>query len=154
VSAVILGYGKCRRCRELAPTAVLERSGLLCEGCIASGAMPHPSTRVVVGAKIIPLRRTIKIRGSKGSRGTRNASRRAHHAAAKRLRDCFPELYRLLYITERSNQGLDPVPLFATESLDKDALMRAIEAAGSRLEDEGLYDALRRDVEERCRSGE
>ena len=114
--------------------------------------MPHPSTRVRVGAKVIPIRRSIKIRGSKGSGDTRKRTRRAHHAAGKRLRDCFPELYRLLYIAERHRQGLEPVPLFATEILDREALARAIEAAGSRLEDNGLYDALRRDVEDRCAS--
>lgn len=110
--------------------------------------MPHPSVTVRVGSAVRTVRRSIKSRGkSKGAAHTRNATRRAHHAAAKRLKDCYPELYRLLYIAERSKQGLDPVTLFAVPSLNREALMRQIEAAGERLEDNGLYDALRAELE-------
>lgn len=110
--------------------------------------MPHPSVQVRVGSAVRTVRRSIKSRGkSKGKPETRNAARRAHHAAAKRLRDCYPELYRLLYIAERAKQGLDPVPLFAVQALDREHLMAQIEAAGERLEDNGLYDALRAELE-------
>ena len=110
--------------------------------------MPHPSVQVRVGSAARTVAKSIKSRGrSKGKPSTRNATRRAHHAAARRLRDCYPELYRLLYVAERAKQGLDPVPIFAVPALDRDALMRQIEAAGERLEDNGLYDALRAELE-------
>jgi hypothetical protein len=147
----IAGYGYCRHCDRLTPHEVLDRSGFLCGKCIEAGVMPHPSVSIRIDAAVIPIRKSIKIKGSKGKRSTRNAARRAHHAAGKRLRDCFPELYRLLYLAERANQGLDPVRLFAVPALEREALMRAIEAAGERLEDNGLYDALRADQEESCR---
>ena len=144
----IVGYGRCRHCDRLTPRDVLDRTGLLCGKCIDAGVLPHPSVQVRVGSAVVGVRRSIKSRGkSKGAGSTRNATRRAHHAAAKRLKDCYPELYRLLYIAERSKQGLDPVTLFAVPSLSRDALMRQIEAAGERLEDNGLYDALRAELE-------
>ena len=144
----IVGYGRCRHCDGLTPKDVLARTGLLCGKCINAGVMPHPSVQVRVGSSVVTARKTIKSRGkSKGKKQTRNAARRAHHAASKRLRDCFPELYRLLYLAERVNQGLDPVTLFAVPELDREALMRQIEAAGERLDDKGLYDALRAELE-------
>ena len=137
----ILGYGHCRRCETLTPTAVLERSTGLCETCITDGALPRPRTVVRVGSNVIPLRPTIKIKGSKGSTETRRRTRQAHHAAAKRLRDCFPELYRLLYMGERAARGLPPVTLFATGPIDTEALQRALDAAGERVDTSAFYDA-------------
>lgn len=93
-----------------------------------------------VGGTVIPLRQPPrKGKKYKGAKATRQATKRAHNAALKELRDCFPDLYRLLYISARARQGLPPVPLIGTRPLDEEALARAVEAAGERLNLDGVY---------------
>lgn len=138
---VVAFHGYCRLCGDLAPSAVLERTGMLCEGCIKRGLSPKPaaSVRLGSGARRAPTRSAAK--SSKGSRQTRGAAKAAKMAALLRLRNAFPDLYRMLYHEERARRGLPPVPL-QSEPLDQDAVDRSLRAAGERFAIDDIYDAL------------
>lgn len=117
---------------------------MLCEGCIERGLTRKPLATIRVDRNVSG---TIKEKprriqkSTKGSRATKNLAKAARVAAMKRLRDAFPELYRILYAEERARLGLTPVPLLSPK-LDLDARDRALRAAGERFSIDGIYDAL------------
>jgi hypothetical protein len=138
----VVGHGECQRCAALVPLAILMRSGRLCEKCLELGAAPTPITEVRVGGRNVTLTHpSFQRSGSKGSRASRSLVKAAHKAAAKRLRDSLPEIYRLFYIEERARRGLDPVPLQNTPPLDEGEL-RAELAAVESADMEAVYAAL------------
>lgn len=142
------GYERCVRCERLVPEAIWLRSNRLCEPCIEAGCIPKPPPLIKVGATVVPLRvASRRGRRYKGAKATRQATKRAHSIALRRLRDCFPDLYRLFYVAARAELGLPPVPLIGTRPLDTEALERAAEAAGPRLDLSGIYaDAVSEEV--------
>jgi hypothetical protein len=52
----------------------------------------------------------------------------------KRLRDVFPDMYRLIYAEERAARGLPAVPL-TPGTFDAEAFDQAMASALSRIED-------------------
>lgn len=137
----VVGYVHCRICDGLTPTAVAERTGKLCEGCIERGLAPKPLMLVRVSHETVPMKPRRVGKSSKGSNATRAKTRAAKEAAMKRLRDAFPDLYRLLYAEERARRGLPAVPLL-TPKFDEDARDRALRVAGERFAIDAIYAAL------------
>jgi len=137
----VVGYAYCRICDQLTPKAVAERTGNLCEECIERGLAPKPLVLVRVGSTTRQAPPQRQHKSSKGSRATRARVRAASEAAMKRLRDAFPDLYRLLYAEERARRGLPAVPLLSPR-FDADAHERALRAAGERFDVDAIYAAL------------
>jgi len=85
---------------------------------------------------------TRRWRSTKGRKTNRNAVRAAHTAAMKRLRDAFPEIYRLIYMEERAKRGLQPVPI-DLPCLDHERHAREMAAAGVDFDMDAVVGALR-----------
>ena len=138
----VLGYAKCRLCGQLEPTAILLRTGKICEACIGLGLAPVPTTVRVGGENVRMNHPSMAGKSSKGSRASRNRARAAQKAAMKRLRDAFPEMYLLMYAEERANRGLPAVPLPSSRRFDGEAHSEAMRAAGERHDFDQVYAAV------------
>ena len=66
----------------------------------------------------------------------------ARAAATRRLADCFPEIFRLIYSEERARRGLAPVPLQNTAPFNAEAYQRQMAAGGVRFDVDAFYAAL------------
>jgi len=137
----VLSYGHCRLCAALEPTAILLRTGKICEACIGLGLAPVPTTVRVGGENVRMNHPSMAGKSSKGSRASRNRARAAQKAAMKRLRDAFPEMYLLMYAEERANRGLPAVPL-SSKRFDGEAHSAAMRAAGERHDFDQVYAAV------------
>jgi hypothetical protein len=69
-------------------------------------------------------------------------TKQAQRAATRRLAQCCPELYRLLYAEERGRRGLPPIPLQSTAPFNAERYEAQMKAAGVRFDVDAFYAAL------------
>jgi len=119
----------------------LVRSGGLCDGCLERGLTAIPPARSK--SRATSHTTSTRKRRSRGESAGRAKAKLAKARAARRLADCFPEIYRLIYAEERAALGLPPVPLQATPSFNAERYEAEMLAAGAHYDVAAFYDALR-----------
>jgi len=121
----LIGYRVCA-CGDYVPELEFMQLSHQCWKCYETSDVRRARTLLVLHAGQvaelrIPPRRRRGSRGSKGNRTTRQIRKYAERAALMRLKEMFPDAYRLLYTEERIARGLPVVPARGTTQEPPDA---------------------------------